>query len=60
MGDGQKRVRAMSTAIYTIVAEAPGALVARLAFPVTAVGEGVADVAEDACFESLRRIGWRD
>ena len=46
----------MPALVYAIVTKAPCAFVADVAFPVAAVGEGFADIAEDAVFETVCRV----
>ena len=56
VGERQERVCTVPALVDTIVAEAPAAFVADIAFPVAGVGVGLAHVAEDSCFEAARRV----
>jgi len=53
VGDGEERVCAVSALVDTVVAEAPVAFHAIVAFPVAVIGEGFAERAEDAFVEAM-------
>ena len=53
MSNRQERMRAVFALVDTVVTEPPCAFVADVTFPVAPMRESLANVAKDACFQSV-------